>query len=702
MLLEKYISKHLLALVFAVFWALAPRAQNTLPDFQSAEIQITPDPYTETLRGEVDYRFKTSSGIDSIVLDAHNMEFEDVILNGQPVAYRSDNGQLRMQGPRKMGTHKLHIAYKAFPEQTVYFIGWKDDVIGNEQIWTQGQGKNSSHWVPVVDDMQEKMVFDLSVRMDSTYEVISNGVLRRTETIDRLRKWDFDMKQPMSSYLLAFAVGRYQYLERQATSGVPLKLYYPEGAQDKAHWTYLYTEEIFDFLETEIGIPYPWEDYKQVPVSDFLYAGMENTGATFFSDRYLVDSVGYNDENYVNINAHELAHQWFGNLVTEKDAAHHWLHEGFATFYAYRAEEALFGTEYVLWKLYETARVLEEMDKNGKGEALTDPGAGSLTFYEKGAWALFILRDELGAGVFDRGVRLFLKNKAYSNAQISDFLKAMETVSGISLTEYRRTWLESESFEVSVALAYLSKKEPDIKALIPAVDEIRKRVLPDENGFKTYWDKGSSPEYKAHIVRAVGPLISRELWEEAARDPALIIHKALLENSRETKDWMKPYLNAWLDTPSYVVRESALFKLWINDPVNRKAPLDRIEKNGSLANLRLKQLWWLLAMLTPEYTGADQQRVYLEALRKTTAPGHSWEIRQNGFAMLQQVGALNLQNVEDLMEATEHHSWQFRKFSREMLEDVMAQTPGAANWEELARQFPKSKYKYLHELISTL
>ena len=107
-------------------------------------------------------------------------------------------------------------------------------------------------------------------------------------------------------------------------------------------------------------------------------------------------------------------------------------------------------------------------------------------------------------------------------------------------------------------------------------------------------------------------------------------------------------------------------------------------------------------MLTPEYKSPDQQREYLEALRQTTAPGHSWEIRQNGLAMLQQVGALNLQNVEDLMEATEHHSWQFRKFSREMLEEVMAQTPGAANWEELARQFPKTKYKYLHELISEL
>ncbi|MGA9239946.1 M1 family metallopeptidase, partial [Robiginitalea sp.] len=439
MLLEKNIIKHSLALLISGFWSLALLAQNTLPDFQSADIQITPDPNTETLTGEVTYQFETFSGLDSIVLDAHNMEFERVMLNDQPLAYRSDKGQLRIQGPKTKGNHRLQISYKAFPKQTVYFIGWKDDIEGNEQIWTQGQGKNSSHWVPVIDDMQEKMVFDLSILVDSTYEVIANGALRRTEDAGRLRKWDFDMTQPMSSYLLAFAIGRYEYLDRPAPSGVPLKLYYPQGEQDRAHWTYLYTEEIFDFLETEIGVPYPWKDYKQVPVSDFLYAGMENTGATFFSDRYLVDSIGYNDENYVNINAHELAHQWFGNLVTEKDAAHHWLHEGFATFYAYRAEESLFGSGYVHWKLYETARVLEEMDENNKGEALTDAGAGSLTFYEKGAWALFLLRDTLGADLFDKGVLLFLTDNAYSNAGIPDFLKALETVSGSSLSEFRST-----------------------------------------------------------------------------------------------------------------------------------------------------------------------------------------------------------------------------------------------------------------------
>ena len=124
-------------------------------------------------------------------------------------------------------------------------------------------------------------------------------------------------------------------------------------------------------------------------------------------------------------------------------------------------------------------------------------------------------------------MRLFLTDNAYSNAGISDFLTALETVSGTSLSGFRTTWLESESFDISVALGYLAEKEPDIKVFISSRDEIKKRVLPDENGFKAYWDLGSGPEYKAHIIEAVGPLISRELWEEAAKDPALIVHKGI-------------------------------------------------------------------------------------------------------------------------------------------------------------------------------
>src|SRR5690606_22448114 len=201
------------------------------------------------------------------------------------------------------------------------------------------------------------------------------------------------------------------------------------------------TREIFDFLEREIGVAYPWQGYRQVPVQDFLYAGMENTGCTFFSNQYMVDGTAFVDKNYVNVNAHEMAHQWFGNLVTEKSGEHHWLHEGFATYFAYLAEREIFGEEHFHWHMLETAEALWNFSQEGEGEALGNPNAGSLTFYEKGAWALAILHERVGDAHFKKGIGNYLEKYAFRNVEISDFLGEIEKVSGQDLGNFAKDWL---------------------------------------------------------------------------------------------------------------------------------------------------------------------------------------------------------------------------------------------------------------------
>ena len=181
----------------------------------------------------------------------------------------------------------------------------------------------------------------------------------------------------MSSYLVALAVGKYEKEEIASSSGVPIELYYYPGDDRKAEPTYRHTQQIFEFLEKEIGVAYPWQNYKQIPVRNFLYAGMENTGTTIFSDLFVVDSTAFKDRNYVNVNAHELAHQWFGDLVTVASGEHHWLQEGFSTYYALLAERAIFGEDYYYWKLFESAEELKELSDSGKGEALINSKASS-------------------------------------------------------------------------------------------------------------------------------------------------------------------------------------------------------------------------------------------------------------------------------------------------------------------------------------
>ncbi len=157
---------------------------------------------------------------------------------------------------------------------------------------------------------------------------------------------------------------------------------------------------------------YPWEIYRQIPVRDFLYAGMENTTSTLFATRYVVDSIGFEDRNYTNVDAHELAHHWFGDLITAESSKHHWLQEGFATYYAALAERDIYGDDYFYSKLYNTAQQIKFASRTDSIPVL-NPKASSLTFYEKGAWALFVLHESIGDKAFKKAIKSYLKKYAY-------------------------------------------------------------------------------------------------------------------------------------------------------------------------------------------------------------------------------------------------------------------------------------------------
>ncbi len=677
-------------------------AQKSDIDFKRGEIQVRPEPETGLIEGEVLYSFEKGRGPDSLWLDAPGLEVGQVLLNEQPVPYSHAGNRIGVGAPAAAGEHRLRIRYRAYPRQTVYFLGWDDAVQGNEQVWTQGQGKYSSHWVPSFDDMREKVQFDLRVLFRPGYSVIANGRLTGVSEADSLRRWQFEMEHPMSSYLLAFAIGRFDSLELRSRSGVPLRLYFPPGAAQKALYTYKYSRELFDFLESEIGVPYPWQEYKQVPLHDFMYAGMENTTATFFDDSYLVDSLGFNDHSYVNVNAHEMAHQWFGDLVTETDGSQHWLHEGFATYYAYLAEEAVLGREYLDWKLLQTARILEDLDKRGEGASLLDPQAGSLIFYEKGAWALFLLRDLLGDDAFRRGIRQYLHTFSFANATVDDFLGEMQHASGVSLQAFRAQWLEPEAFPIEQALSFLGRRSARIAAFLGLHQEVLAADSLASEVLTAAWEASEAPGYRAALLREFRPSFRGVHLRKAFESPEPEVQKALLGGLDRAEPWMFPYLEKFLDAPSYEVRGDALLKLWMARPALRNACLDQAAENGSLADLKVQQLWWVLALFTDSYAPLERRVTYLESLRETTDPAYNRDIRQNAFGLLRQIDALDEANQRDLIRATEHHSWQFRIFARRLLDELMQQRPERAFWESLAPGFPEASFPYFYAKINAL
>jgi aminopeptidase N len=689
-----------LLLTLCVFSSVVLAQHQDKVDFTKANVSIQINPESKEVIGEVVYEFEILGKVDSVFLDARNIDFSSIRLNNKKVKFNNNVLTISIYKKFKKGkTYTLTFEYNTKPKQTVYFIGDEDDIDGIEQVWTQGQGKYTSHWLPSFDDMTEKVEFDLSITFDKNHEVIANGKLIKVNEKNRLKTWSFDMQKPMSSYLLGFAIGDYKKQRLTSSKGIPIANYYYPKDSLKAEPTYRYTKEVFDFLEKEIGVPYPWQDYKQVPVKDFLYAGMENTGATIFSDAFVIDSTTFIDKNYVNVNAHEMAHQWFGNLVTEEDGNHHWLHEGFATYYAYLAEKKFLGDEYFYWKLYDSAKLLLELSEDGKGEALTNPKASSLTFYEKGAWALVMLKDQIGDDAFKQGIKNYLEKYQFNNVTIQDFMSEMEASSGKDLTDFIALWIDSSIFPFEKAKEHLMTHSDSVKDLFEMKWELTTSLEDKSKVIQKYWNSTNSENLKARIISKYHNSFSPELISEAFGSESIKIRQALALAYDKVPLALKSDYESLLNDQSYVTLEHALYRLWISFPQDRFRYLEKTKETFGLPNKNIRLLWLLLSVLTKDYDN-DLKETYLSELFDYTNPKYSMEIRQGAFGLIGEVFEFSDQNLLDLLNASEHHSWQFRKYARNLLDGLLKVDKQRKRLIELVKGLNEDEFRYINTKLN--
>ena len=166
--------------LFAQF--LSAQIQDNV-DFVHAQVLIAPTPSENRINGSVTYQFDIIEDVGSIYLDAVDMEFSSVFLDDTKIDFEYNGRKIVINKKMEKGdAHNLKLDYVAKPKQTVYFLGWNDGVRNNEQIWTQGQGKYTSRWLPSFDDMMEKVEFDLEIILKQDYTVISNGKLVKKDT----------------------------------------------------------------------------------------------------------------------------------------------------------------------------------------------------------------------------------------------------------------------------------------------------------------------------------------------------------------------------------------------------------------------------------------------------------------------------------------------------------------------------------------
>ncbi|AWX46251.1 Membrane alanyl aminopeptidase [Flagellimonas maritima] len=671
-------------------------------DFTRAEVFVEPIAEQKQINGSVVYEFMVLKNIDSIYLDAVNMDFSTVLLDSENVDYLNDKTSIIIKQRFKKGSkHKISLKYSAKPKQTVYFLGWEDKNPYNDQIWTQGQGKYTSHWLPSFDDMNEKVEFDLSFIVPKKYTVISNGKLIKKENLPKAENilWQFNMLRPMSSYLVGFAIGDFNKKSIRSTTGIPVELYFEPKDSSKVEPTYRHTQFIFEFLEKEINVPYPWQNYKQVPVQDFLYAGMENTGATIFSNTFMIDTIAFVDKNYVNVNAHELVHQWFGNLVTEQSGEHHWLHEGFATYYAYLAEKEIFGEDYFYWRLLDTAEALIKFSGDENGEALTNASAGSLTFYEKGAWALIMLRERVGDSNFREGIRNYLTEYAYQNVTISDFMWEMEKASGMKLSDFENVWLQESEFPFEVAKKYLLQKSSAISTYFEIKNQIGKNTNTAHSILTKRWDSLGSDFLKRRLVLDYAEVLSTDFLKQILNNESVKVRQAIAFSLKTVPIEIKKDFENLLFDVSYKTIESALYRLWTDFPDRQNYYLDKTRNVVGLPNKNVRLLWLTLALVSPTYK-IDLKPKYYNELNNYTGSEHHFEVRLLAFQYLQNIGTFNDETLKNLVDACSHHVWHFKKSSRNLLKDFLKGDGNIVRLKAIYPSLTQEQQLYLDKTLS--
>ena len=656
-------------LFLLLFTAFTFAQQTQKVDFKTAYANISINPIEKKVSGSVRYVFEVKQAIDTIKIDAQKMTITNVKINNKTVKFTNNGKTINLFEGYSLGKNTVTFNYEATPKQTMYFNGdFTNQTITNEQVWTQGQGKYTSHWFPSFDDVNEKVVFNMNISFDKKYQVLSNGVLLTELPNKNEMIWEYEMQKPMSSYLLAVAIGDFRHQVVGSKSGIPIQMFIQAKDTAKFEATYRYSKQIFDYLETEIGVKYPWKIYKQIPVEDFLYAGMENTSATIFAEDYVVDAVGFNDRNYVNVNAHELAHQWFGDLVTAKSGKHHWLQEGFATYYALLAERQIFGDDYFYHQLYRSSLQLRNAAKTDTIPVMNEK-ASSSSFYQKGAWALHIIRETIGPKLFQKAVSNYLKKYQFQNVETDDFLTEVRKVSDFDTETFKKVWLEDYRFRSDEANALL-KKNKFMQTLFETQKMRIKPFVENKERFSALMQSKVFYPVKTEILYQLKDISfeeKKELLLLALQTNDVKVRQSVAEFTDEIPLEFKTNYETLLDDASYDTREIAFMNLWKNFPESRNEYLTKAQNwiGGNDKSLRSLFLTFSIENKSPEKDN------YYNELVDYTSSKYESSVRQNAIINALAINKNDPIVLKNLVNATIHYKWQFTKFARDKIRELL-------------------------------
>lgn len=385
-----------------------------------------------------------------------------------PLAHQQNKLTVTSLKPFKAGdTVQLMVRYKGVPDNGMII---SKNMYGHRTFFGDNWPNRAHHWLPCKDEPGDKASFEFLITAPSHYQVVSNGIQVEETNLTGDKKfthWREDIPLPTKVMVIGvadFAVQHAGYVN----NCIPVSSWvFPENA-DKGFFDYSIGPEVLSFFDRYIG-PYPYRKLANVQ-SKTMYGGMENAGAIFYYENSVTGRRGEE-----GLFAHEIVHQWFGDMATEKSFAHLWLSEGFATYLTHIFMESKYGTDSLARRMQEDRQSVISFVKDSK-RPVVDSTSNYMSLlnansYQKGSWVLHMLRRELGDSVFHAAVRAYYEQYKGRNADTKDLQAVFERVSGRSLDVFFSQWLNRG---VNPQLAISWKKDAMMDGLIITIEQVQK------------------------------------------------------------------------------------------------------------------------------------------------------------------------------------------------------------------------------------
>jgi aminopeptidase N len=384
------------------------------------------------------------NAIESLTLDAVDLKIDRVEIDGIDHEFNYDGELLHIPVKVAVIAGKIldliiHYGVEN-PQRGLYFIQ-PDRYYPDKptQVWTQGEDEDSRFWFPCFDYPGQLATSAIRVQVPKDFMAISNGELVEQTIFGEDRVYQWLQQEIHPTYLMTLAVGRFVEIADE-WKGKPVTYYVEKGFEESAKLSMGKTPQMIEFFSEKFGYPYPFPKYAQVCVADFIFGGMENTSTTLLMDRCLLDERASLDNfNTESLVAHELAHQWFGDLVVIKHWSHAWIKEGMASYcevlwteHEYDKDEAAY------YLLGEAQSYLSEDSSRYRRPIVTNIYREAIELYdrhlyEKGACVYHMIRAELGDELFDRFVHTFVRDNAHRTVETIDLLRAIDKATGRNL-----------------------------------------------------------------------------------------------------------------------------------------------------------------------------------------------------------------------------------------------------------------------------